>query len=47
MVDKARTLDAVVYREPLDHGWMYQHSFPDLDGHQWEFTYMDEAQLPS
>ncbi|SIO53393.1 VOC family protein [Chitinophaga niabensis] len=46
VVSKAKELGAVVYKEPQDHGWMYQHSFADLDGHQWEFIYMDMAQLP-
>jgi predicted lactoylglutathione lyase len=33
-------------RAPLpsqDHGFMYQHSFEDLDGHIWEVFYMDPA----
>lgn len=46
MVSKAKSLGATIYAEPSDHGWMYQHSFADLDGHQWEFAYMDESQLP-
>lgn len=25
---------------PQDHGFMYQHSFEDLDGHLWELVYM-------
>lgn len=45
-VSKAQANGAQVYAEPQDHGWMYQHSFADLDGHQWEFVYMDESQLP-
>ena len=28
---------------PQDHGFMYQHGFEDLDGHQWEFFYMESA----
>ncbi|MBL0032932.1 MAG: VOC family protein [Bacteroidetes bacterium] len=28
-----------------DHGWMYQSGFEDLDGHLWEFAYMDTAAL--
>ncbi|MDF2436568.1 MAG: glyoxalase/bleomycin resistance protein/dioxygenase [Bacteroidota bacterium] len=32
---------ATLYSEPLDHGWMYQHAFQDLDGHLWEYFYMD------
>lgn len=47
MVAKAKELGGTVYAEPQDHGWMYQHSFADLDGHQWELVYMDESQLPT
>ena len=46
IVAKAKELGAAIYAEPQDHGWMYQHSFADLDGHQWEFAYMDESQFP-
>ncbi len=44
----ARAVEAggSVYAEPADHGWMYQHSFADLDGHQWEILYMDDSQVP-
>jgi uncharacterized protein len=28
---------------PVDHGFMYQHGFADLDGHQWEVFWMDES----
>ena len=45
-IAKAEKLGGTVYSKPQDHGWMYQHSFADLDGHQWEFAYMDESQLP-
>lgn len=47
MIAKAKELGAEIYAEPQDHGWMYQHSFADLDGHQWEIVYMDESQLPN
>jgi predicted lactoylglutathione lyase len=47
IVAKASALGASLYSEPQDHGWMYQHSFADLDGHQWEFIYMDMSQLPN
>jgi predicted lactoylglutathione lyase len=47
LVEKALTLGATVYNEPQDHGWMYQHGFADLDGHQWELAYMDISQLPN
>jgi uncharacterized protein len=46
-ITKAKSLGATIYNEPADHGWMYQHSFADLDGHQWEFVYMDETQFPN
>lgn len=46
-IDKAKSMGAQVYAEAQDHGWMYQHSFADLDGHQWELVYMDEMQLPN
>lgn len=35
------------YSEPRDHGWMYQHAFSDLDGHQWEVTFGDVSQIPT
>lgn len=45
MVKKAVAAGGAIYMEPQDHGWMYQHSFADLDGHQWEILYMDESKL--
>jgi predicted lactoylglutathione lyase len=47
MVEKAKELGATIYSEPQDHSWMYQHSFADLDGHQWELVYMDVSQMPA
>lgn len=47
MVAKAKELGGTIYAEAQDHGWMYQHSFADLDGHQWELAYMDMSQLPN
>jgi len=32
-------------RDPQDHGWMYGHSFEDIDGHLWEIFYMDETAM--
>jgi uncharacterized protein len=46
MVKKAVTAGGSIYMPPQDHGWMYQHSFADLDGHQWEILYMDESAIP-
>lgn len=33
------------YSEPMDHGWMYQSAFADIDGHQWEVMYADPSQF--
>ncbi len=32
---------------PTDHGFMVQHGFADLDGHQWEVFWMDESAAPA
>jgi predicted lactoylglutathione lyase len=29
----------------MDHGFMYQRSFADLDGHQWEVAWMDSSYI--
>lgn len=47
MVEKAVKAGGKTYMEPQDHGWMYQHSFEDLDGHQWEICYMDMSKFPT
>jgi len=41
MVKKAVAAGGNTYLEPQDHGWMYQHGFADLDGHQWEVFFSD------
>lgn len=46
MIEKARVLGAIIH-EPEDRGWMYQNSLTDLDGHQWEFIFIDESQIPN
>ncbi len=33
--------------EPQDHGFMYDHSFLDLDGHAWGVMWMDPSALRS
>lgn len=45
MVKKAVAAGGTIYNDSQDHGWMYGHSFADLDGHQWEILYMDEEML--
>lgn len=31
--------------EPQDHGFMYGRSIDDLDGHRWEFVWMDPSAI--
>ena len=47
MVANAKAAGGSIYMDPADHGWMYQHSFADLDGHQWEVFWMDMAAAPA
>ena len=47
MVSNAVKAGGSTYAKPQDHGWMYQHGFADLDGHQWEILYMDKNALPA
>lgn len=47
MVAKAVAAGASTPNAPMDHGFMYQHGFADLDGHQWEVFWMDEAAAPA
>mgnify|MGYP003947683741 CR=1 FL=1 len=46
LVDIAIKAGGTTYSDPVDHGWMYQRSFADLDGHQWEIFYMDLNAMP-
>lgn len=45
-VNKAESLGGKIYAPAQDQGWMYQHSFADLDGHKWEMAYLDMSQFP-
>lgn len=40
-VDLALSLGGSLSGETQDHGWMYSRSFKDLDGHNWDYLYMD------
>lgn len=46
LVNTAIQAGALEYREPQDHGWMYGRGFQDLNGHLWEFFYMDLKAMP-
>lgn len=45
IVEDALAAGAKRYCEPRDHGFMYQWGFEDLDGHIWEYLWMDPAHL--
>ncbi|WP_374166174.1 VOC family protein [Arcticibacter sp. MXS-1] len=47
MVAKAEAAGATIPNPASDYGFMYQHSFEDLDGHHWEFVWMDPNGPPS
>jgi len=46
MVAKAVAGGGSAPNEKQDHGFMYYHSFEDLDGHGWELMYMDPNAVP-
>lgn len=43
IVNKALAAGARKYVEPKDYGFMYQWGFEDLDGHIWEYFWMDPS----
>jgi predicted lactoylglutathione lyase len=46
MVHKAEAAGATIPNPATDYGFMYQHSFADLDGHHWEYVWMDPQGPP-
>ena len=47
LVASAVAAGATTPNAPQDHGFMFQHGFADLDGHQWEVFWMDESAAPA
>lgn len=45
-VRKALAAGGTPSQEVQDYGFMYSHSFQDLDGHLWEVMWMDPAGPP-
>ncbi|KAF0808752.1 hypothetical protein A167_02470 [Alcanivorax sp. S71-1-4] len=43
MVDAALAHGGSACRPSQDHGFMYEHSFQDPDGHIWELVYMPQG----
>lgn len=46
LADKAIAAGGSETLEAKDYGFMYQRSFQDPDGHQWEVVHMDDATMP-
>lgn len=42
LVQKALAAGGKPFNNPVDHGFMYNWSFQDIDGHLWEVMYMEE-----
>lgn len=45
IVNKALTAGGKPSKKPMDHGFMYEWGFQDLDGHTWEIFYMDPSAI--
>jgi hypothetical protein len=45
LADKAVANGGKETKDPQDHGFMYQRSIQDLDGHVWEIGYMDMSKV--
>ncbi|SEO93303.1 VOC family protein [Paenibacillus sp. OV219] len=46
LVNSAISAGGNIAKDTQDLGFMYQRSFLDLDGHQWEIGFMDESAIP-
>lgn len=44
-VTKAVAAGGRTFSEPMDHGFMYARSIQDLDGHIWEWVWMDTSAI--
>lgn len=45
VADAAEAAGGTAAGDPMDHGFMYQRSFYDPDGHHWEVFHMDPAHI--
>ncbi len=45
LADKAMAAGGSAFRPAQDHGFMYERSYQDLDGHVWEVFWMDPAAI--
>ena len=46
IVNAAVANGAYQHEEAQDHGWMYQNSFWDINGHGWNVVFSDPTQFP-
>ena len=46
IVNAAVANGATQHEEAQDHGWMYQNSFWDIDGHGWNVMFTDISKMP-
>ncbi|RWY55498.1 VOC family protein [Mucilaginibacter gilvus] len=46
IISKAVEAGATTPKDKIDYGFMYSGSFEDIDGHQWEYMWMDPAGPP-
>ncbi|WP_425613502.1 VOC family protein [Anatilimnocola sp. NA78] len=47
IADKAIAGGGSNSKDPMDLGFMYSRSIQDLDGHIWEYVWMDPSAIPS
>ncbi|MCY0976537.1 glyoxalase/bleomycin resistance/extradiol dioxygenase family protein [Chryseobacterium wangxinyae] len=47
VVNAAVANGATQHEEAQDHGWMYQNSFWDINGHGWNVMFTDISQMPT
>lgn len=46
IITKAKAAGARIPEEPTDYGFMYSQGFEDLDGHLWNYCWMDPNGKP-
>lgn len=47
IVNTALENGATQHEDPQDHGWMYQNSFWDINGHGWNVIFSDISKFPT
>ena len=45
IISKAVGAGGTTFSQPMEYGFMYGRSFQDLDGHIWEFIWMDPSAM--